>query len=64
MRSSEPRRRGRFVTTSVTLEPDMVAKLDDLAYPRGLSRSDFVRELLILGLDRYEHQQRVLAAVS
>lgn len=43
---------------------DMVAEIDAVAQKEGGSRSDAIRKLLRLGLDRYEHRERIVNALE
>lgn len=59
------RRDGRqMVSTGFQAEPELMASIDSVAKREGCSRADAMRKLLRLGLDRYEHRERIVDALE
>lgn len=52
------------VSITTRVDREFADRLDEISAQRRFSRSDIIRELLMLGLERYEQQRRLLAAVS
>lgn len=48
----KPVEQGRSEHFSITLPSFVVADLDEMRKPRGLSRSAFIRELVLMGIER------------
>lgn len=49
---------------AVCVPTDFAEQLSALARRRAISRSDLLRELLQLGLERYQRQQAILRAAE
>lgn len=59
------RRDGRqMVSTGFQAEPELMAAVDSVAKREGCSRADAMRKLMRLGLERYEHRERIVNALE
>lgn len=58
-------RTGRLMlSTAFQAEAGLIREIDAVAEKEGGSRSDAIRKLLRLGLDRYEHRERIVNALE
>jgi metal-responsive CopG/Arc/MetJ family transcriptional regulator len=53
-----------MLSSAFQADAEMIRALDDVARKEGGSRSDAIRKLLKLGLERYEQRERIVTAIE
>lgn len=53
-----------LLSVAFQADRDLVTALDNVAQQEGGSRSDAIRKLLRLGLDRYQRRERIVDALE
>jgi metal-responsive CopG/Arc/MetJ family transcriptional regulator len=53
-----------MLSSAFQADAEMIHALDDVARKEGGSRSDAIRKLLKLGLERYEQRERIVTAIE
>jgi metal-responsive CopG/Arc/MetJ family transcriptional regulator len=54
----------RMLSTAFQADHELIRSLDEVARREGGSRSDAIRKLLILGIERYEQRERMMNALE